>query len=161
MTENNMLAGICIDDIGTGKTKEDVIMGIYTNFNKSMKRLLVVAQKYVGNNDHMKTITTLIKFGDEHVPTILIQKTYKNLLEPEASQAILNKNIDYFIEKDYNKYIKKDEYLGPLRFIVDFMKKKIKTLPEEEFEYVWDLIGIMLICCDEYVKYMNKYNMLK
>lgn len=157
MDKGHILAGICIDDIGAGDNKEDRLMNIYTNFNLAMKRLLVLSQKYVPDNEYMRTITRMVKYGDKYIPTRLIQKTYKNLLDPGTSQCILDRNMQYFLNKNFNNYIKDDEYSKPLHFIIEFLKTNFHQLPEKDLEYVWDLTGIMLVCCDEYVKHINKY----
>ena len=79
MSDNNILAGISIDEIGVGKTKQDKIINITTQFNLSIKRLLILVQKYIKNNTHMNLITKLVIYGDRHIPSQLIHKSYKNL----------------------------------------------------------------------------------
>ena len=155
MSKENMLAGICLDDIGAGKTKQDKLMSIYSNFNSAMKRLLALSIKHVEDNEYMQTITRMVKYGDKYIPTRLIQKSYKNLLDPATSQCILDRDLKFFMDKSFNEYIKEDEYAKPLHFIIDFVKNHIHEIPEEDMTYIWDLTGIMLVCCDEYVKYIN------
>jgi len=152
-----MIAGVNIDEIGVGKTKDDVLINITTQFNLSMKRLLILAQKYIKNNKHMDLVTKMVKWGDKFIPSQLIHKSYKNFLQDEAKENILNRNIDFFVEKEYDDYIKHDEFKKPLDFMITLLKERIDELSREEMNYIWDLICIMLICSHEYFKYLIKY----
>lgn len=157
MSQNNILAGVNINEIGVGRNKNDVLINITNNFNSSMKRLLVLSRKYIESNRNMDIITSMIIYGDKHIPSRLIEKSYKNLLRVDTRDNIINRNINFFVEKEYGVYIKNDEYKKPLMYIVNILKEKFSILTEDEQEYLWDLISIMLICSDEYLKYLTKY----
>ena len=158
MTQDNILAGINIDEIGVGKNKNDILINITTSFNLTMKRLLILSQKYIESSRHMDMIVNIIKYGDKYTPSQLIHKTYKNLLNNETKKTIIDRNITFFTNKNYDIYIKKDEYKKPLDFLISSIKKKFNKLSDDEIHYLWDLISIMLICADEYLKYLTKYN---
>ena len=158
MTQNNILAGINIDEIGVGKDKNDILINITTSFNLTMKRLLILSQKYIESSRHMDMIVNIIKYGDKYTPSQLIHKTYKNLLNNETKKNIIDRNITFFTNKNYDIYIKKDEYKKPLDFLIFSIKKNFNKLSDDEIHYLWDLISIMLICADEYLKYLTKYN---
>ena len=64
MTQDNILAGINIDEIGVGKNKNDILINITTNFNLTMKRLLILSQKYIESSRHMDLMVNIIKYGD-------------------------------------------------------------------------------------------------
>lgn len=157
MSQDNTLAGVNINNIGVGKNKNDVLINITTQFNMAMKRLLILAKKYIEHNDHIEVITKMVSWGDKHIPSQLIHKSYKNLLQSDNKKNIINRNLDFFITKKYNTYIRNDEYKKPLEYIIVTLKEKFNLLTVDEQDYLWDLISIMLICSDEYLKYLTKY----
>ena len=116
MTQDNILAGINIDEIGVGKDKNDILINITTSFNLTMKRMLILSQKYIEPCRHMDMMVNMIKYGDKYTPSQLIHKTYKNLLDIETKKNIIDRNIIFFTNKNYDIYIKKDEYKKPLDF---------------------------------------------
>ena len=158
MTQDNILAGINIDEIGVGKDKNDILINITTSFNLTMKRMLILSQKYIKPCRHMDMMVKMIKYGDKYTPSRLIHKTYKNLLNNETKKNIIDRNITFFSNKNYDIYIKKDEYKKPLEFLIFNIKKNFNKLSDDEVHYIWDLISIMLVCADEYLKYIIKYN---
>ena len=123
-----------------------------------MKRMLILSQKYIEPCRHMDMMVNIIKYGDKYTPSQLIHKTYKNLLNNETKKNIIDRNITFFTNKNYDIYIKKDEYKKPLDFLISSIKKNFNKLSDDEIRYLWDLISIMLICADEYLKYLTKYN---
>ena len=74
------------------------------------------------------------------------------------STFFVNRNINFFIDKSYDKYIKEDEFEEPLKVIINIIKTKLNELTDEEITYIWDLAGIMLLCSIKYQEYINTYN---
>lgn len=156
MSNNNIVAGVNIDDIGEGKTSEARLSSIVDPFNDVLVKLVQLAIQYdQSKTDHIDRIRKLILWGKEY-PDLMIRKCYKNLTNIENKKAIIERNLDHFSRKDYNKFIKKDMYKDTIDFALNYIRKDINNLSEQEMNYIWDLISILAICSEEYKCFIHE-----
>lgn len=59
---------------------------------------------------------------------------------------IINRNADYFLNRDYSNYIKEDEKKEFINDIIDLIKRNYSQLKKEEQELYWP-IGLELLKC--------------
>lgn len=150
MSDNSIVAGINIDIIGKGKTIDDVLGSIVDPFNDVLIRLVNLGVQYdKSKTDHMDRIRKLIIWAKDY-PDLMIRKCYKNLINPENKKAIIERNLNHFSKKNYDKFIKKDIYKDTIDFALNYIKKDINNLSEQEINHIWDLISILAICSEEY-----------
>lgn len=65
-----------------------------------------------------------------------------------AREHIINKNADWFLNRDYSKLIKKDQKQTLIETIVRFIREKYVALSEEEQNIYWRKAGelLMFVC---------------
>ena len=158
--EDFFIAGIDINTIGKGKKDSEVLFSIVKPFNFTLKRLTKLLINNVSdskNNRYIRIAKAEILWGDKYIPNELIKKTYKNILNPIIKKNIIDGNWDYFKNKDYSKFIRRDQFKSSIEFIIGFIRDRFLTLSSEEISHIHNLLLTMLICCDEYVLYLKKY----
>jgi hypothetical protein len=73
-----------------------------------------------------------------------------------ACDHICNKNAKYFLDKDYSKFIKKDQNQVLIETLVNLVKSKYITLTKKQQDAYWSKAGIMLKCVLEFMKASEK-----
>lgn len=149
----NIMGGIDVDKIGEGKTNDEILHNIVEPFNIATIRLLNLAMDNdTSGTDHIERARKLILWARNY-PDLMIQKCYKNMIDPKNKKAIIERDINYFSKKNYSKFIKKDLYKNTIDFILNYIKTYFNILSEKETSHIWDLVGIMAICSESYEKY--------
>lgn len=70
---------------------------------------------------------------------------------------IINKNLKYFIEKDYSSVIKRDHNQAMLEAIIEIIKNGITKLSQEDLNFYWKKAAVMLKCVVRFKKAMGEY----
>jgi hypothetical protein len=159
MSTSNLLAGINIDLIGVGKSKGDILDSIIMPFNRSISRLMRGMMKYDdGKTVHIQKAKDIINVVKKTDPLILIRKSYIYLTNEDNKEALLNKDIEYFMNKDYDDVVEKGKWEETIYFVIDYIKYNFENISSEEQSEIWELLWVMLICSECYHKYIhNKY----
>lgn len=153
---NSIVAGINIDNIGKGRTKDEILNSIIDPFNNILVKLVQLAIQYdKSKTDHIDKIRKLILWGKEY-PDLMIRKCYKNLTNIENKRAIIDRNLNHFSKKNYDKFIKKDMYKDTIDFALNYLRRDMAILSKQEMDYIWNLISILAICSEEYKDFLEK-----
>ncbi len=152
------LGGINVDTIGVGEKREDMLESIVKPFNQAITRLLQgLVSSDKDKNDYIISTSVLINGIKKLDPVMLIRRSYKHLIEEKIKEALIKKDLDFFLEKDYTYVIKKDRWEKLINFIITYVKTHADKLDEEEMTEIWDLIWVLLICSEYYDKYVKDY----
>jgi len=71
---------------------------------------------------------------------------------------ILNKNADYFLNKDYSKIIKKDKKQGFIESIISIIKDRYTEMDDANKEFYWQRAIKLLHCVARLKKELSKLN---
>lgn len=71
---------------------------------------------------------------------------------------ILNKNLQYFMEKDYSAVIKRDHNQAMLEAIVEIIKNGIAKLSQDDLDFYWKKAALMLKCAARFKKAVGEYS---
>lgn len=152
-----LFGGINVDNIGTGDKKEDILDSIVKPFNKAVSKLLTKFKDINDENGHILAAITLINVGKKIDPVVIIRKSYKHITEEKTRIALLEKNLDFFREKDYSYIIKKDNWENTINFIISYLRRQISYLNSDELSEIWKLIWVLLLSCEYYKQYIEDY----
>lgn len=122
------------------RTNPDVISTIINNYFMTVKNLMTTVQKKISSDKEMDESDAL---------SIDRLKRLVNLCPPEeifirskekiwaVRMHIINKNADYFMQKDYSSLIKKDEKQTMLESLIIICKSRYNKMTAEEKEVYW------------------------
>jgi hypothetical protein len=72
-----------------------------------------------------------------------------------ARKHILDRNADYFMNKDYGKLIKKDANQAFIESIIELIKDRYDNMEKKELDFYWDKATVMLRCVATFKKAMR------
>ena len=149
---DNLFGGINIDNIGTGEKRDDILNSIVEPFNKAISKLLIKFRNHNDDTGHISSAITLINVAKKIDPLVIIRKCYKHLTEETTMNALLDKNLNFFKEKDYSYIIKKDNWEKTTYFIISYIKNQINNLDKDELSEIWKLVWVLVLCSEYYAK---------
>jgi hypothetical protein len=135
---------------------DDEMKLILRKFHNALFDLINVAESIDPKNTHVTWVKQQIdifrKIDRENIIRRLKDKMW------DYREQIMNKDLDFFKQNQFSKFIKNDDNRQFMYSIINMLKKKIETLEPEAIEVIWDIILQLLMSCIEYKKLTRDYD---
>ncbi len=131
----------------------DIYKFFMQNLNKiitSMSLSLKSRRDEMAEIDSLKRLINLIPDKEEEIFIRCYFKVW------EHREIIMEKNIDYFMNKDYTTMVKKDDNESIIKNLINIIKTFYKELSEEEQDQYWKLANNLLVAVARYNKLLLK-----
>ena len=135
------------------------ISDIINKFNKSMNKIINLVDSKIKDNtryvNEMKHLKNLIKLAKLSSPDEIISRCKDKICAVEASTAIQNHNAEYFLDRKYDDYVKKDKNQIFIETLISMVKTGYPLLSDAERVFLWKHGEMLLWCCANYKKILN------
>ena len=121
---------------------------ILEKFHFSTFEILKICKKIEPNNVDLNWLAQQISFARDADPTLIMGKSKDKLWN--YRKQIVAKDIDFFMNNNFKKYIKDDGNKKFMYTLLLAVKRGYKKLSEEEKEYIWVQVQNLLECCIKY-----------
>lgn len=148
--ETTIVAGINVDDIAKGKTKVAKIINIVQTYNTTVMRLLKICLAKLPNSAELNSIKRLILMTIRNDPDFMIKMSYKRFTNEEVAHAVCERDMNFFMNKDYNDDIEKSKNSKIFRTLLGVIKDNFPKWSEEERDHIWELSYILVHCSSLY-----------
>jgi len=137
----------------------DKINKILNNYSNCLSKMIAFTLSVVKKNgdedeiieiEHLKRIIALCPIEERIIRTK--DKVW------DSREHILNRNADYFLNRDYSNMIKNDQNQAMIETLIDAVKNNYNKLSKEEKEYYWNGTIKMLKYVIEFKKITGDYN---
>lgn len=137
----------------------DKINKILNNYSNCLSKMIAFTLSVVKKNgdedeiieiEHLKRIIALCPIEERIIRTK--DKVW------DSREHILNRNADYFLNRDYSNMIKNDQNQAMIETLIDSVKNNYNKLSKEEKEYYWNGTIKMLKYVIEFKKITGDYN---
>jgi hypothetical protein len=161
---------INVDNIGKGKDNYDIVESCAAPFNKCMLRIVhnswakikklkndptidafVKKQETIDSFERLKNNIELVRF---ELPYFAISRCFPHFIN--ASKHIMERNSDYFLNRDYATLIKNDHNKTMIYDVINLVCKCFNKLTLDEQDEIWELANIMLLCALEFKKHIKQ-----
>lgn len=124
-------------------------------FHSCISKILnVVDSKLPGNLD-IDRLKRLIRLARDEDPLLVISKCKDKIWD--AREHILTENEEFFLNKEYDQYIKKDANQAFIETLVTLVKEGHQSLSDEEKKYVWEVNKDLLTAVTEFKLLTDDY----
>ena len=139
-------------------TDDDVFEMVKKTLHVDPKKLNEIYQQYVNNLNSMLVMAKKQTDDETEIVEIERLKRFINMLPIDevfmrgkdkvwnVRNHILNRNANFFLERDYSKVIKKDKNQVMMETLVEIIKDKYSHVSNEEMEYYWKKGAYALNC---------------
>jgi hypothetical protein len=116
---------------------EQQISLIVQDFHSQISKTLKVVDSKLPNNIEVDQLKRLIRIARDEEPLMIINKCKDKIWD--SREQILSENVDYFLAKEYDEYIKKDTNQMFIEGLIGLFKQSHHLLSEKERAYVWKI----------------------
>lgn len=116
---------------------------ITIEFNSAVFKILKLCKQFEPDNIDIEWLHKRLSFARDHDTLLIIERSkdkiwfYRN--------EILARNLDFFMENNFNGFIKNDDNKPFMYTLLNTIKKRIPDLSECEKSRIWDLVNQLLI----------------
>jgi len=117
--------------------KEQQISKIIQDFHSQIAKTLKVVDSKLPNNIEVDRLKRLVRIARDEEPLMIINRCKDKIWD--SREQILAENEDYFLSKEYDEYIKKDENQMFIEGLIGLFKQSHHLLSDKERAYVWKI----------------------
>jgi hypothetical protein len=130
--------------------KQKKISDILQKFNRQTSQILKIIKSIEKDNVDIEWIQRILRILRNENPPLVLEKCIDKFWSNR--KKIIERDTDFFTDGNnaYKTFIKEDERKEWIQGIIDMIKKKQKSLTEEQRTYIWDRLNNMLECIIEY-----------
>lgn len=132
---------------------------IYNTYKQTLNSMLAIAKEQAKMENEEDDIITI-----EHICRVLnlspVDEVFIRSKEKiwHHQDKIINKDAEYFMEKNYSAMIKKDKNQAFLESLISIIKSKFKNLTKQQQNIYWAKSAALLNCVVRFKKLVGEYN---
>lgn len=126
----------------------DKKLAICDIFNKQVFNIFKLASNKAPNNPDIDRLKRIISYCRETWPPFMIERCKDKIWS--VRKQIIDKDEDYFLNRKYDEFIKKDENQRFIETLIEMVQDSSSHLSKEEKEYIWSCVNTMLQNCLDY-----------
>ena len=139
---------------------QDELFKIFNIYVQNINAVIAIAKEQAKQDDDEEDILALLQvsriLGVAPPDEIFIRSHQKIWVNREQ---ILNKNIDFFLNRNYSHLIKQDRHQTFLTTLINIIKHKFAKLDKDVQNLYWNKIFCLLQCIIKYKKLVAEYNL--
>lgn len=125
---------------------------IIQTFNSQTVKLIKIVDYILPDHPDIEWFKRISKIVRYESPSLLIEKSLENIWDNKEN--IMSRNIDFFNNCSYDKFIEQDNHGEWLDEIIKIFRVEYFNLKQKEIDIVWKCMDTMLEC-------VIKYNLIK
>jgi hypothetical protein len=133
------------------KEMSDVLL----SFHSYIFKLIKLVKKCEPNNPDIEWLQNKAALARDVDPLIIINKCKDKFWH--YRDQILERDIDFFLNNKFSKFIKNDENKTFMHTLLNIFKKKIIDLSDAEKNMLWDIMHGILLNIVQYKKLSGDY----
>jgi hypothetical protein len=123
---------------------------IITEFHSVIFKVFKICQKIEPNNIELEWLRKQISLARDIDPLLIINKCSNKIWAHR--EQIINEDESFFLNSQYNNFIKNDENKSFISELVNLIKKRYIGISASEKKVLWNLIKAMLTSIVKYKK---------
>lgn len=127
-------------------TKE--LSDLLDEFHATLFKILKLCRTYEPNNIDLEWCLNKLSLARDVDPLIIINKAADKLWY--YRNHIIDENLDFFMNTDFDGFIKNDENKTFMYTLVHLVKRHINKMSGAELSFIWKLCKKLLECCIKY-----------
>jgi hypothetical protein len=132
-----------------------VIDEIVTEFHSTIFKTLKICQKIEPNNLDLEWLRKQVSLARDMDPLLIINACSDKVWEHR--EYIITENEDFFLNNEYDEYIKDAENKSFMYELVNLIKKKYRAISDAERRALWTLVKAMLASVAKYKKAIGDF----
>jgi hypothetical protein len=128
--------------------KEQKISLVVLDFHSQIAKVLKIIDSKLPNDIEVDRLKRLIRIARDEEPLMIINKCKDKIWD--SREQIREKNKDYFLQKEYGEYIRKDKNQMFIEGLIGLFKQSHKMLNKKEMEIIWKINNKLLDDICEY-----------
>lgn len=135
--------------IGIGKTLQDKLESCAFSFNKLIKSLIGRMLIKQPKHENVKRLQYIVNSITNYTPFLPIDRCHKHIFK--KGLIIAKKDASFLYDANFGSgVIKDDEYKSMIYEIINLVRDTYSSLNEDEKEYIWDTMRLMLYTAIQY-----------
>jgi hypothetical protein len=135
--------------------KEQKISLIIHGFHSQIAKLLKIIDSKLPNNIEVDRLKRLVRIARDEEPLLIINKCKDKIWD--SRKQIRERDKEYFLNKEYDEYIKKDKNQLFIEGLIGLFKQSHELLNEKELGVIWKINNQLLDNVCEYKILINDY----
>jgi hypothetical protein len=128
--------------------KEQKISLVIHDFHSQIAKILKVVDSKRPNDLEVDRLKRLIRIARDEEPLLIMNKCKDKIWDSRLQ--IRGKNMDYFLSRDYNEFVKKDGNQMFIESLINLVKRSREELNEKEIAFIWKVNNKLLDDVCEY-----------
>lgn len=117
---------------------------IIQTFNSQTVKLIKIVDCILPNHPDIEWFKRISKIVRYESPSLLIEKSLENIWDNKEN--IMSRNIDFFKNCSYEKFVEKDNHGEWLDEIIKIFRVEYFNLKQKEIDIIWKCMDTMLEC---------------
>jgi CII-binding regulator of phage lambda lysogenization HflD len=140
----------------TANANPDVINEIYRTYANTLNTILTMVQKQATEEEELVEVDRVKRI----INMLPIEERFMRTKDKvwAVQDHIFNKNIKYFLDKDYSHIIKRDSKQVMIETLVELVKNRAIDLQPNEMDFYWNKAVILLNCIGRFKKAIGDYD---
>lgn len=135
--------------------KEQKISFIVHSFHSQIAKVLKIVDSKLPNDIEVDRLKRLIRIARDEEPLMIINKCKDKIWD--SRDQIRKKDDEYFLQREYDEYIKKDENQMFIEGLIGLFKQSHDLLSKKEIEILWKINNKLLDYVCEYKILIGDY----
>jgi hypothetical protein len=134
---------------------ENKISLIVHDFHSQISKVLKIVDSKLPNDIEVDRLKRLIRIGRDEEPLMIINRCKDKIWN--SRDQIRARDQDYFLNRDYDEYIKKDQNQMFIEGLIGLFKQSHDLLNEKELDILWKINNQLLNDICEYKILIGDY----
>ncbi len=128
---------------------------ILDEFHSTVFKILKLCRKIEPNNIDVEWLHSKLTLARDIDPLLIMNRSMDKIWI--YRDEILDRNLDFFINNKFDKFVKNDENKTFMYTLINLIKKRVLELSKEEKDVIWGLINKLLVSVIKYKKITGDY----